>query len=138
MPENLAYVGRSTLTLLPKCFSFFIVTDRRRSAVVLCCVIVCSKRFGRDNVKFFRIPAVITRRGERERELSEIRRREFLAAIGRADLKGTKFSNARMCSLLFVSGSPANLFDDTNVDWIPTMKLRLRGQQKANEQDESV
>ena len=106
--------------------------------MVLCCVVVCSKRSGRDNVKFFGIPAVITHRGEQERELSNRRRREFLAAIGRADLKGTKLSNARICSLHFVSGSPANLFDDTNVDWVPTMKLRLRGPQKANELEESV
>ena len=106
--------------------------------MVLCSVVVCSKRSGRDNVKFFRIPAVITHRSEQERELSERRRREFLAAIDRTDLKGTKLSNARICSLHFVSGSPAKFFDDTNVDWLPTMKLRLRGPQKANELDESV
>ena len=107
--------------------------------MVLCCVVDCSKRSGRDKVMFFRIPAVITQWGAQERELSERRRRDFLAAIGRADLNGTKLSNARICSLHFVSGSPASLFDDTNVsgDWVPTLKLRSRGPQKASEMDDS-
>ena len=72
--------------------------------MVLCCVVVCSKRSGRDNVKFFRIPAVITHRGEQERELSERRRREFLAAIGRADLKGTKRKNLLSALCVRVAG----------------------------------
>ena len=76
---------------------------------------------------FFRIPAVITHRGSREKELSERRFRQYLAIIGRGDLSGTKLLNARICSRHFVSGSPADLFDDTNINRLPTRCLGARG-----------
>ena len=95
--------------------------------MVLCCVVGCSKRSGRDKVSFFRIPAVITHRASHEKELSERRFRQYLAIIGRGDLSGTKLSNARICSRHFVSGSPADLFDDTNIDGLPTRCLWARG-----------
>ena len=56
--------------------------------IVLCVVIECSKRSGRDkDVSFFRIPKVIiTYRGKREYEMTKRRRAGFLAAISREGL----------------------------------------------------
>ena len=70
---------------------------------------------------------MITHHSSREKELSERRFRQYLAIIGRGDLSGTKLLNARICSRHFVSGSPADLFDDTNIDWLPTRCLGARG-----------
>ena len=42
--------------------------------------------------------------------------------------------NARICSRHFVSGAPANLFDDTNVDWVPSVKLGVDRQERDVEQ----
>ena len=52
--------------------------------MVLCVVIGCSKRSGRDkDVSYYRIPVVIRHQSEREYELSKKRRDGFLAAISR-------------------------------------------------------
>ena len=56
--------------------------------MLLCVVIGCSKRCGREKyVSFYRIPKVITHRGKQEYELTKKRRDGFLAAIARDDLK---------------------------------------------------
>ena len=92
--------------------------------MVICCVVNCSNRSGRDKeISFFRIPAIILHLSEQERQLTEKRQRGFLAAIGRKDLIGPKLGNARICSEHFVSGKPAALFDQCNPDWVPTLKL---------------
>ena len=50
--------------------------------MVLCVVVGCSKRSGRDrDVSFYRIPKVVKSRGEEREQLSEKRRSGFLAAI---------------------------------------------------------
>ena len=92
--------------------------------MVLCAVIGCSKRSGRDkDVSFYRIPKVIAHRGKQEYELTKKRRAGFLAAISR-DTKGTHvLENDRICSRHFISGKPAYLYDETNPDWLPTLYL---------------
>ena len=35
--------------------------------------------------------------------------------------------NIRVCSDHFISGSPATLFDSTNPDWVPSLKLGYEG-----------
>ena len=96
--------------------------------MVLCIVVGCSNRSGRDKgVSFNRIPVIrsaATGRSPREVELSKARRAGFLAAISRDDLTGSKLENERICSRHFVSGKPADLFDELNPDWLPTQHLR--------------
>lgn len=92
--------------------------------MVLCVVIGCSKRSGRDrDVSFYRIPKIVTHRGERDYELSKKRRNGFLAAISRDDLTDKVLQNDRICSRHFISGKPAALYDDTNPDWLPNLHL---------------
>ena len=93
--------------------------------MVLCAVIGCYKRSDRDkDVSFYRIPAVINHiGGERERELSERRRDGFLAALSRQDINKDDASKYRVCSMHFVSGKPAALYDELNPDWLPTLRL---------------
>lgn len=82
--------------------------------MVLCVVIGCSSRSGRDKgVSFFRIPTVVTTRGSAEKELTQKRRDGYLAAISRGDLTEKIVNNDRICSKHFVSGKPAYLYDTT-------------------------
>ena len=96
--------------------------------MVLCIVVGCSNRSGRDKgVSFYRIPVVRSAaagRSPREVELSKARRAGFLAAISRDDLTESKLENKRICSRHFISGKPADLFDELNPDWLPTQHLR--------------
>lgn len=92
--------------------------------MVLCVAIGCSKRSGRDkDVSFYRIPKVVTHRGQRDYELTKKRRDGFLAAISREGLTQKVLANDRICSRHFISGKPAALYDDTNPDWLPTLHL---------------
>ena len=81
--------------------------------MVLCVVIECSKRSGRDrDVSFYRIPKIISHRGQRDYELSKKRRSGFLAAISRDDLTDKVLLN-----------DEAALYDDTNPNWLPSLHL---------------
>jgi len=105
--------------------------------MVLCVVIGCSKRSGRDrDVSFYRIPRIISHRGQRDYELSKKRRNGFLAAISRDDLTEKVLQNDRICSRHFISGKPAALYDDTNPDWLPSLHLghlKLQTSKKSSE-----
>ena len=92
--------------------------------MVLCIVLGCSKRSGRDkDVSFYRIPKVITGRGKQEYELSKKRRDGYLAAISRDNLREKILENDRICLRHFISGKPAYLYDQTNPDWLPSLHL---------------
>ena len=55
--------------------------------MVLCVVVGCSNRSGRDkDVSFHRIPAVNDKEGKEDYELRKRRRDGFLAAISRKDI----------------------------------------------------
>ncbi len=63
-------------------------------------------------------------KGEEIEQLSRRRHLGFLSAIKRADLtEKILIKNDRICSRHFVSGKPADLFDTTNPDWLPTVNL---------------
>ena len=98
--------------------------------MVICCAVGCSKQYGRGKVNVYSIPAVMTHHGQQGHALVQRRHREFLAAIGRADLSGSKMLNATICSRHFVSGASANLLDDTDVNWVPTRKLGVDRQER--------
>ncbi len=92
--------------------------------MVLCVVFGCTKRSGRDkDVSFFRIPKVIYNKGDKVLELSRRRRNGYLAAISRMGLTEKILKNDRVCSKHFVSGKPADLFEDTSPDWLPSLNL---------------
>lgn len=92
---------------------------------MICCILGCSKRSGRDkDILFYRIPAILTNRGRKIFDLSKKRREKYLSAIHRQDLVTAEaIDNARICSLHFVSGKPALLEDVTSQDWYPTKNL---------------
>jgi len=92
--------------------------------MVICAVIKCGSRSGRDKSKrFFRLPSVITHQGERALDLSRRRQLEWLARIKRKNLRPEQYPNTRVCSDHFVSGSPCALFDENNADWAPSLNL---------------
>ena len=91
--------------------------------MVICVVIGCSKRSDRDkDVSFYRIPAVRRYNGKRELELSIRRRDGYLAAIFRENVDINALEKYRICSRHFF-GKPAELWDENNVDWLPTLNL---------------
>ena len=93
-------------------------------AMVICAVYGCSSRSGRDKlISFYRIPAVSFHKGQQDYELRKKRRAGFLAAISRRDVEAESLNNWRVCSRHFVSGKPADLYDITNPDWLPTLNL---------------
>ena len=101
----------------------------------------------------YRIPVVIRYQSEQEYELSKKRRDGFLAAISRDDLAEKILRNDRICSRHFIAVKPANLFHETNPDWLPTQTLgrtkntspvsvarweRMRGRKESNEQEAAL
>ena len=92
--------------------------------MVICAVINCGNRSARDKGKrFFRFPKLLTHLGVQELDLSKRRRVAWLASLKRKELSLQQDLNIRVCSDHFVSGSPATLFDSTNPDWAPSLKL---------------
>ena len=102
--------------------------------MVLCVVVGCSNRSGRDKrghkkdrkkCRFFRIPGIIRHMDKRDLELTTKRRDGYLAAISRDYLTAEMLDNSdyRVCSVHFVDGEPAKLYDFTNPNWLPTLNL---------------
>ena len=92
--------------------------------MVICAIVNCHNRSDRDkNIRFFRLPAVISHQGARTLQLSTERQRKWIAKINRKDLTTERYASIRICSRHFVSGSPARLFDEANPDWVPTLNL---------------
>ena len=77
--------------------------------MVLCVIPGCGNRTGRDQgVGFYRIPAVVTNKGEFEEKLTAERRKEWIKAISRGDTEEKQvLESKRVCGKHFVSGKPA-------------------------------
>ena len=100
------------------------VYTRVERGTVTSAVLKCGNRSKRDKDKrFYRLPSVITHQGEQTLELSKRRQHEWLARIKEADLKPQQYSNTRVCSDHFVSGSPSALFVQNSLDWAPSLNL---------------
>lgn len=72
---------------------------------LFCCVVQWGSRGGRDDVKFFRIPAI--RKFQHKQHLNNLsvkRRCLWINAIKRGDLTETKLKYACVCSSHFISG----------------------------------
>ena len=92
--------------------------------MVLCMVVGCGNRSGRDKgIYFARVPSVVTNQGEEAEILSQERRSRWISAISRADLTDEILYNDRVCGRHFVSGQAAKAWDRYNVDWVPTLNL---------------
>ena len=73
--------------------------------MIICAIVGCPNTSKRaQGISFYRLPAVISHQGERDRELSQKRRDLWLARIHRRDLGAEKYPNIRVCGLHFVSG----------------------------------
>ena len=92
--------------------------------MVLCLIVGCSKRSGRDkDVSFYRVPKIIKNQGLHKEELSRRRRDGFIKAIRREHLTDSILDNDRICSRHFISGAPSALEDIANPDWLPNQHL---------------
>ena len=93
--------------------------------MVLCVVFGCGSRSDRDKgIGFYRIPSVVTNKGEFEEELTTERREKWIKAISRADTESKDVMNSeRVCGKHFVSGKPAPSWHKHDVDWVPTLQL---------------
>ncbi|XP_046576908.1 THAP domain-containing protein 1-like [Haliotis rubra] len=90
--------------------------------MVNCCSVRgCSNRSNRDGKSYHSIPAVIVNQGDRTRELSEQRRAQWIAKLGRDNYTPTKYT--KICSDHFVSGKPSTLYDISSPDWIPSLHM---------------
>ena len=96
----------------------------RESVMVLCIIGNCGSKSGRDSIRFYCVPSIITNQGEEFEELTRERQNLWISAIDRADLKTKNvLQNERVCSRHFVSGRPAANWDRFNEDWVPTLRL---------------
>lgn len=96
--------------------------------MVLCVVFRCGSRSDRDKgIGFYRIPSVVTNKGEFEEELTTERREKWIKAISRDDTESKGVLNSeRVCGKHFVSGKPAPSWHKHDVDWVPTLQLGKR------------
>ncbi|XP_026012899.1 uncharacterized protein LOC113015174 [Astatotilapia calliptera] len=88
-----------------------------------CCVYGCSSRSTRETDKrYFRVPKIAQRRGEKWKILTEKRRKKWILNL-RLQSGGAESANARVCSDHFVRGCPSALDDEESEDWAPTVNL---------------
>ena len=84
--------------------------------MVICAIVGCGNRSVRDRGKsFYRLPAIISNQGTQTEA--------WLAKIRREDISPKQYYNIRVCSDHFINGSPSRLYDETNPDWAPSLKL---------------
>ncbi len=85
------------------------------TVMVLCVVIGCSKRSGRDKENILLYNSYYNKwRSAVEKELSKKRRNGFLAAIPREGLTNKILVNDRICSRHFISGEARLCFGKNN------------------------
>ena len=111
------------------------------NTMVGCAIKGCNNKSGRDKVSFYRLPAVKTHEGPQMLEITTERRRAWLSAISREDLKNLE--NVYVCSnhfmqyrlvvacqyLLLILEKPAYEISKHDVDWAPCKNL---GHNKVN------
>lgn len=90
----------------------------------ICAVKNCSnKKKGDSCIQYFCFPTIRKNSRDKLRKLCEDRRRQWLANIRRKDLDDKRAGNKGVCSEHFVNGSPSSVWDTTDPDWAPTLKL---------------
>ena len=78
--------------------------------VNVCSFVHCKNRVRKNDKRFYRIPAEITRSDEKTKKLSQKRRKKWLAMLRREDIEScfSKINNARICNDHFISGKQKN------------------------------
>ncbi|KAK7102524.1 hypothetical protein V1264_020729 [Littorina saxatilis] len=91
----------------------------------VCCVTGCFNRSNKDSqYTFHRIPTVDSARSISFQNLTEKRRRAWLAKINRKTINDKTVKPwTRLCSKHFVSGTPAGVHDVTHPDWVPSFDM---------------
>lgn len=104
--------------------------------VQFCCVVGCGNRSNREIKGFYRLPHVPKRcdKTSLKADILNERRKQWLMNINREDLK---YGDAcyspgyiRVCSDHFVSGEPSDWSDVHNIDWAPTVNMRVENKRK--------
>ena len=72
--------------------------------MVICAIIGCSNRSGRDKVRFFQLPAVVKHQGEQMCSITTMQRCAWLKVISRDGLTEDKLSNVFVCEKHFKYG----------------------------------
>ena len=93
--------------------------------MVLCVVFGCGSRSDRDQgIGFYRVPSVVTNKGEFEEELTTEQREKWIKGISRADAESKDvLDRERVCGKHFVSGKPAPSWHKHDMYWVPTLQL---------------
>ncbi|XP_055841937.1 nucleolar protein dao-5 isoform X2 [Episyrphus balteatus] len=100
-----------------------------------CCVRGCSNKLEvGSSIRMFRFPALLDKPKSLV-ELSRQRRNAWLKALNRTNLPEEVLKSIGICSEHFITGSPARLKDNTEVDWIPTIKM---GHQQRNRNEKKI
>ena len=55
--------------------------------MVVCIIGNCGSKSGRDSIRFYSVPAIITNKGEEFEELTRERRNHWISVMGHGDLK---------------------------------------------------
>uniref|UniRef100_I3J851 THAP-type domain-containing protein n=1 Tax=Oreochromis niloticus TaxID=8128 RepID=I3J851_ORENI len=101
-----------------------------------CCVIGCNVRsYDRHGNKlglsFYAFPTWKQFQGAHVSDVTKRRRRAWIAAVRRADIKFCSISRYHLvCSRHFHSRKPAYEMDQTNPDWVPTLHMGRRTQRE--------
>ena len=74
------------------------------SRMVICAMIGCSNRSGCDKVRFFRLPKIVSDRGEQMLSVTMQWQLAWLKAISRDDLTKDKLVNVFVCERHFIKG----------------------------------
>lgn len=90
---------------LLKYVKFRISALKTKKTSAFCSVINCGMRSERDKVSFYRFPAILTKSGEKNNELSKRRRDAWIKALKRGPLAETQLKNGRVCFRHFISGN---------------------------------
>ena len=99
--------------------------------MVICAIVGCGNRSGRDKEKrFYRLPAVISNQGTQTKDLSKKRQNTWLAKIRRTDISPEQYYNIRVCSDHFINGSPG-----WAVDKVELGKGEVEGERENDERD---
>ncbi|XP_063056368.1 uncharacterized protein LOC134450456 [Engraulis encrasicolus] len=98
-----------------------------------CAVLGCSSRSNREKGKgYYRLPKVITHKGEKWKKLTEQRRKKWIANL-RLQTRRAESANTRVCGDHFVNGCPSALVASESVDWAPTVKLGYQNTELMSE-----
>ena len=96
----------------------------REFEMVLRIVVSCRRKSSKQNAKFSTIPKIITNQGKEWEELTWEQRKRWTLAVscGNTEKKDI-LASKHVCDRHFVSGKAEAIWDEHNIDWVPTLNL---------------